>query len=51
MECKSLLKLYKHSLFLLTLDKAGILKIPGNKYIKKGKIKDNPKLIKKSFNK
>ena len=29
--CKILLKLYKHILFLLSLDKAGILKNPGNK--------------------
>ena len=31
------------------MDRAGILNIPGNKYITNGSTKDNPKLIKVSF--
>ena len=46
----NLLKLYKHTLFFFTLDNEVILKIPGNKWIKKGRINDNPKIIKLSFN-
>ena len=41
--------IYKIFRLLLILDKAGILKIPGNKLIMKGKLKEKIKLIKVSF--
>ena len=41
----NLLIIYKHFLLFLGLDKEGILKIPGNKYIPNGEINDEPKLI------
>ena len=49
MSCNILLNLYKHSLLLFPLAKAGILKIPGIKHKKQGYIKDNIKLKTESF--
>ena len=46
MDWTILLNLNKHSLLLLLSFNEIILKNPGNKLIKKGYIKDNPKLIK-----
>ena len=43
------LNVYKHFLSLFFALKAGILKIPGNKFNPNGYIIDNPKLIKVSF--
>ena len=41
--------IYKIFRLLLVLDKAGILNIPGNKLIMKGKLKEKIKLINVSF--
>ena len=49
MNGKNLENIYKHFLLFFLSFKDNILNIQGNKLIKNGEIKDNPKLIRTSF--